>query len=102
MYWRNCLWYKKMKKGRIKMMNNSDVYSWFNELTPEQFSKAYALHQALVQQKRMYSNKRRKFNRKWWKWYLKYLNSLTYDTVLDYCRNDVMATTNISEAVNYG
>lgn len=84
------------------MTNNLDDYSWFSELTPEQFLKAYKSHQALVQQKRAYSKKRRKLNRKWRKWYFKYINSLTYDTVLDYCRNDVMATTNIKEAVNNG
>lgn len=63
-------------------------YSWFSKLTPEQFSKAYKSHQALVQQKRVYSKKCRKRNRKWRKWYFKYINSLTYDTVLSYCRGD--------------
>lgn len=98
----------------MKSNNFKDNYSWFNELTPDQFSKAYKSHQTLVQQKRAYSKRRRKLNRKWRKWYLKYLNSLTYDTVIDYCRNDVeattlyycrndtTATTNIKEAVNNG
>lgn len=84
------------------MTNTSNNYSWFSKLTPEQFSKAYRAHQAVVRQKRAYSKKRRKLNRKWRKWYFKYLNSLTCDTVLYYCRNDVMPTTNIKEAVNNG
>lgn len=84
------------------MIKNLNSYSWFGELTPEQFSKAYINHQALVQQNRAYSKKCKKHNRKWRKWYFKYINDLKYDIVLKYCRADVKATTNIWEVINHG
>lgn len=81
------------------MTNTLNNYSWFSKLTPEQFSKAYRAHQAVVRQKRAYSKKRRKLNRKWRTWHIK---SLTYDTALRCCHADVEATTNIWEAANNG